>query len=293
MRFYFAVKHEGAWRVVEELYDERGKAVELWRKERDVLEAIRGAVVKALEKLVSEQQGRSAEVGEPKEERDKEGKVVGYSLRLYGHHLTPFLEHAADSVEARLAEVRLEGRNIVVEVGDVKTKVEFKLLKRGEADFLSVQDVTQTLVLYKSLKMLGVPVEITPKGVKVDSEALWALIAVAIERGALNKLPAEVMPSVELLNVYSAGGVKIYVFRAEGVHYYFAVKTRQEWRATGGKKSGKVVQIHGEAARVVAEAINAVYREMGVERRAEVKYNQNRVPYIKLTNVDLRLLGSA
>jgi len=52
MRFYFAVKHEGVWRVAEGLYSERG--VELKSAERDVLEAIRGAVEKTLEKLVSE-----------------------------------------------------------------------------------------------------------------------------------------------------------------------------------------------------------------------------------------------
>jgi len=287
MRFYFAVKHEGVWRVVEGLYDEKSWGVELKRKEREVLEAVRDAVAKALEKLVSEQQDRPAEVGEPKEERDKEGKVVGYSLRLYGPHLKPFLKHAADSIEARPAEVRLEGRRIVVKAGGVEAAVEFKLLKRGKAEFLMAQDVLQTLALYKSLKEVGVRVEITPGGVKIDGEALWSLIAVAVERSVPSVLPAEVMPGVE---VHSAGGVRMYIFRAEGVHYYFAVKTEEGWKAAGGKYVGRKVEVAGEAARVVAETINALYREMGVERRTEVKY-KNGVPYIQLTNVDLRLLG--
>jgi len=42
----------------------------------------------------------------------------------------------------------------------------------------------------------------------------------------------------------------------------------------------------------VAKAINALYREKGVERRVEVKHDKhNDKHYIYLTNVDLRLLG--
>ena len=281
-RFYFAVKNGGVWRVAEGLFVE--KWVQLWRAERDVLEAVRNAVIKALKML-----GRSAEVEEPKEKRDERGNVETYYLTLYGPHITPFLEHAAETMKAEPAEVRLEGRHIVVEVGDVKTEVEFKLLKGSEADFLLAKDVRQTLVLYKSLKALGVPVEITPGGVRVGREALWALVAIAVERDAPSALPAEVMPGVELLKVYSAGGMRIYAFKVseEGVHYYFAVKTGQEWRAAGGKLSGGRVMIAGEAARAVAEAINAIYRERGVERRVEVRQMKDGTPYIRLTNVDL------
>jgi len=49
--------------------------------------------------------------------------------------------------------------------------------------------------------------------------------------------------------------------------------------------------IYGEGAHAIAEAINAVYSEMGVERRVEVRYNKKNTPYIQLTNMDLRLLG--
>jgi len=49
--------------------------------------------------------------------------------------------------------------------------------------------------------------------------------------------------------------------------------------------------IAGKAAVDIAEAINTIYREMGVDRRADVKYDKNRVPYIYLTNTDLELLG--
>jgi len=49
-----------------------------------------------------------------------------------------------------------------------------------------------------------VRVEITPEGVRMDGEAMWALIAVAVERSPPSGLPMEVMPGVELLKVYSA-----------------------------------------------------------------------------------------
>jgi len=280
-----AVKHGDAWRVAEGLFAE--KWVQLFRAERDVLEAIKDAVARALKEL-----GRPAEVEEPKEDRDEKGKVESYILHLFGHHLKPFLEHAAETVEAEPAEVRLEGRRIVISAGDVKAEVEFKPLKGKETEFLLAKDVEQTLALYKSLRALGVPVEVTPKGVKVDSEALWALVATAVEKGALSALPAEVMPGVELLKVYNIGGVRMYVFRVseEGTHYYFAVKTEQGWRAAGGKYSSRRVFIVGEAARAVAEAINAIYREMGVERRIEVKQMKDGTPYIYLTNIDLGML---
>jgi len=110
--------------------------------------------------------GRPAEVGEPKEDRDEKGNVKAYYLLLYGPHLVPFLEHAADRVEAKPAEVRLEGRRVVVKAGDVEAEVEFKLLKRKEAEFLTAQDVVQTLALYKSLKEVGCPSRLRPRASK-------------------------------------------------------------------------------------------------------------------------------
>jgi len=288
VRYYIAVKHESAWRVAEGLYVK--KWVQLWRDEREVLEAIRGAVAKALERL-----GRPAEVGEPGEIGDEKGSVKAYRLYLYGPHLTPFLERAAETVRAELAEVQMENHRVVVKAGAIEAAVEFRLLKGNEAEFLLAKDVEQTLALYKSLRALGVPVEITPKGVKVDGEAMWALIAAAVEKavekGVLGGLSAEVAPSIELTNVYSAGGMCMYVFRAEGAHYYFAVKTGEGWRAAGGKYVGRQVQIAGEAAHIVADAINAVYSEKSVERRIEVRQKKTGVPYIQITNVDLELLG--
>jgi len=284
VRYYFAVKHEGVWRIAEGLYVEKG--VQFSSARREVLEAVRGAVVRALERL-----GHPAEVGEPNKDRDEEGNVKGYYLYLYGPHLVPFLKHTAERVRAEPAEVRLEGRRIVVKAGGVKAVLEFKLLKHGKAEHLTATDMAQTLALYKSLKAIGVPVEITPRGVKVSGEAMWALVAVAVERGAPSKLPAEVMPGVELMKVYNVEGVNMYMFRAEGVHYYFAVRTKEGWSASGGKLSGRVVDIFGEALRAVADALNAIYSERGVERRVEVKKKRNGVPYIRLTGIDLELLG--
>jgi len=285
MRFYFAVKHGGVWRVVEGQYKERTNNIQLFRAERDVLETVRSAVAKALQRL-----DNPTDVGESGEIRDEEGNVVGYYLHLYGPHLKPFLEHAAESVKAKPAEVRLGGKRVVVKASSIEAAVEFKLLKFGKAEYFLAHDVGETLALYKSLKALGVPVEITPKGVKIDSEALWSLIATAVERSVPSRLPTEVMPGVELLNVHSASGMKLYIFRAEGLHYYFAVKTGEGWRVAGGRYSYRGVMIVGKAAEVVAKTINAIYGERGVKRKAEVRYNKGK-PYIKLADIDLELLG--
>jgi len=45
--------------------------------------------------------------------------------------------------------------------------------------------------------------------------------------------------------------------------------------------------VAGDAARAVAEALNAIYRGGGVERRVEVKQIKDGTPYIRLTNVEL------
>jgi len=177
----------------------------------------------------------------------------------------------------------------------VKAEVEFKLLKGNEAEFLMARDVERTLALYKSLKEAGVRVEVTPEGVKVDGEAMWSLVAAAVEKavekGELDGLSAEVMPGVEQLKVYNIGEVCMYAFRVDGTYYYFAVKTGQEWRAAGGKLSGRHVIIAGEAVHAIANAIDAIYREKGVDRRVEVRRHKDDTPYIILTNEDLRLLG--
>ena len=59
----------------------------------------------------------------------------------------------------------------------------------------------------------------------------------------------------------------------------------------GGRKAKRQLIIKGKNVRTIAEAVNAIYRERGVERRVEVKYDKHKdVPYLQLTNVDLRLL---
>jgi len=302
VRYYFAVKHNGVWRVTEGVYDERSDQLRLYRAEADILEAIRDAMEKALMKL-----GHPIKVGEPKEERDKEGHVKAYYLRLYGHHLTPFLGYATKSAKAKPADLAAEGSRIVIKAGGIEATVEFKPLKGKEAVYLLAADVRQTLALYKSLKALGVPIKLMPRGIKIEAEAMWSLLAAvvekAIEKGAVKLVqgsdghikPAEVSPGIELLNVYCAGDMCMYAFRAfeKGVHYYFAVKMGEGWRAAGGKYSERRVEITGKAACAIADAINAIYRERGVERRVEVKQKKSGMHYIKLAKIDLKLLGLA
>jgi len=57
-------------------------------------------------------------------------------------------------------------------------------------------------------------------------------------------------------------------------------------------EGGRLVIIVSEAVPIIADAINALYNEMGVDRRVKVKYDKRyNAPYIILTNEDLRLLG--
>lgn len=43
----------------------------------------------------------------------------------------------------------------------------------------------------------------------------------------------------------------------------------------------------------MANAINAIYSSMGVDRRAKVRYDKKGTPYIRLTSVYMGLLGLA
>jgi len=52
------------------------------------------------------------------------------------------------------------------------------------------------------------------------------------------------------------------------------------------------VKIVGKVAPTIAETINALYREMGVSRRVEVKHDKRyNALHIQLTNTDLELLS--
>jgi len=134
-------------------------------------------------------------VREPREDRNEKGNVMGHYLYLYDPHLKPFLEHAAERVEAKPANIAIEGKCIVIKADGVGKDVEFKLLKLHKAEYLTANDIVQTLALYKSLKALRVPVKLTPRGVEVDGETIWALVVTAIERGAPGRAPTEVMPA--------------------------------------------------------------------------------------------------
>jgi len=63
---------------------------------------------------------------------------------------------------------------------------------------------------------------------------------------------------------------------------------------SNGRKAERQMGVYRrEAVHTVAEAINAVYNEMSIERRVKVKQKKDSTPHIDLTNEDLRLLGLA
>ena len=75
---------------------------------------------------------------ERKEDRNKENNIEVYRLFPFGHHLKP-------RVEIESAEVRLEGRRMVVETKGVKAEIETKPLKDNEAEFLLAEAVSTPL----------------------------------------------------------------------------------------------------------------------------------------------------
>jgi len=310
VRYYFAVKSGAVWTAVGGHYYDPLHCASLYHESRDDLEDLRRAVMRALELL-----GRPTVLEEPV---DAWGNIkdpryfaflqlfrkagMNYYIYLCGPDIVPFLKHAAKRMKAEPVEVKLREGRIVVRAGKAEGVVDI-WYSTGIPGLLLAEDMEQTLVLYKSLKAAGLPVEITSVGVRVGDKATWALAAMAvekaIEKGELAGPPAELAPRVELLKVYNAGGIfdvgiKMYAFRVseEDIHYYyFAVKTGRIWRAAGGRLRRGVVKVDGGAARTIADVINAVYREMGVERKVEVRQRKNGTPNIILTNEDLELLG--
>jgi len=77
-----------------------------------------------------------------REERNQENNTEA-------HRLFPFGNHLMSRVEIESAEVRLEGRRMVVEINGVKAEIETKPLKDNEAEFLLAENIEHTFALYK------------------------------------------------------------------------------------------------------------------------------------------------
>jgi len=135
--------------------------------------------------------------------------------------------------------------------------------------FLLAQDLEQTLTLYKSLKALGDSRRDYERDIKVDREAMWATVAAAVE---------------------SVGDMRIYAFRAEVIHYYFAVKTGQVWKAAVGKLSRRLVNTRPSCPRSRPRHKRRLMRHMQ-ERGVKVRQKDGGMPYIRLTDEDLELFG--
>jgi len=210
------------------------------------------------------------------EERSEEDDIEVHRLFPFGLHLVPLLERVAARVETKPAEVRLEGRRIVVETNGIKAEIETKPLKDNEAEFSLAENIEHTFALYK--RRWACKSRLCPRASKW--RGTWVLVVTTVERSAPSKLPIMVMLGVEPPNVHSGSDVKIYVLCLKDVHYYFTVKTREGQRAACEERYNRRVQINAET---VVNAIKAIYSRAGVERRAEVRWSKDDTPYITLT----------
>jgi len=269
--YYFAVKHKGVWRTAWGKYV--NKRLKLSINDADAAEAVWAGIVRTLARL-----GAYHDVKPPQPRADK------YVLELYVPHLSPLLAKAAENVEARPAHVTLDGGRLRIVADGVVTSVKFEPARYYNVAYIN-PSLPESLRLYKALQALGIPAEITPDGVRLNGDALWTLLAIAVDGISP---PAEVVPGVTLANRHSVDGRTLYTFLYEnekGVGIRFVVKNGNEWKTAGGLLQRDFVVVYDKRG-IVADAINAVYRNMGVSWRIVTKDGT-----FVLVPRDLKLLG--
>jgi len=269
--FYFAVIHNGVWRALKGMYG--ANRISLWTKECDLAEKLWGEIADALHAL-----------GMPPNALPLIGRYDGRChISLHVPHLSRFLQHAAEGVEAEPADVSLEGNFLRIRTEDVEAKFEFELAKGSVVKYIAVE-LPKALKLYKALKALGVPAGLTPDGVRLSGKAVWALLALTVDRV---KPVAEVLPNVLLAGKYDVGDRKLFAFvymHNDGIAVRFVLKD-SGWKSAGGYLRKTRVDLRGNVVEVT-DAINAVYAKMGVGRRVAAKGN-----VLSLSLRDLTLLG--
>ncbi|MEM1598102.1 MAG: hypothetical protein QXP31_03865 [Pyrobaculum sp.] len=259
--YQFAVKVGGVWRTTGGWYGEKAPSVMLQHSDRAVLEALREAVKRAV----------GVELGEIGEHKG------AYRLIAYRPVLTVFDERWLASLSVERPEVQVEDNFIVVKLGDVEHRVEFRLLRGTEHVLLPDQ------LLYPALREIGVAAELDPRGVLLRRDGMWGLLAAALEE-ALNRKEQskEVLKQLKL-----PSGVSIitarpkrghYIIRIEaedGEYVYSVLRVGKEWTAMGGKvnEKGTVMLQHSDenVARAHAEAHNELLAKCVAEGRCAKK----------------------
>jgi len=267
--FYFAL-YNGVWRVLKGMYS--ASRISLWAKECDLAEKLWGEIADALHAL-----------GMPPNALPPIGRYDGRCcISLHVPHLSRFLQHAAEGVEVEPADVSLEGNFLRIRTGDVDVKFEFEVMKWDAVKYIAVE-LSKALKLYKALRALGIPAELTPDGVRLGGKAVWALLTLAVERV---EPVAEVVPGVLLAGKYDVGGRKLFAFvyvYNDDVAVRFVLK--DGGKSAGGYLRKTRVDLRGNVVEI-ADAINAIYVKGGVNRRVAAKGN-----VLALSLRDLALLG--
>jgi len=199
-------------------------------------------------------------------------------------HLSPLLAKAAENTEARPVRVALEGERLRIVADSVVASAKFEPVRYYNVVYIN-PGLSESLRLYKALQALGIPVEITPDGVRLNGDALWTLLTIAVDGVSP---PAEVVPGVTLANKHNVDGRTLYTFLYEsekGLGIRFVVRGGGEWKTAGGLLQRDFVVVYDKRG-IVADAINAVYRNMGVSWRIVTKDGT-----FALVPKDLKLLG--
>jgi len=265
--FYFAVRHGGVWRALRGMYSV--SRVSLWTRECGLAEKLRGELAGALGIPLN---------AVPLNRYGKRCRVP-----LYVPHLSRLLQHAAEGVEAKPISVSLDSGFLRIRTGGVDVKLEFELAKTGIAKYIAA-DLPKALQLYSSIRALGMPVGLTPEGVRLSNRAMWALLALAVE-GV--EPVTEILPGVLLAGKYDVDGHKLFAFvytPNDEVIVRF-VLSGSGWKSASGRLYKSRVHLRGNIAEV-ADAINAIYLKMGVNRRVVVSGD-----VLVLALRDLALLG--
>jgi len=259
--YYFAIRYNDVWRAAWGKLTYAG--IMLRSNDVTVIEAIWNKIVGV---------GNNIEV--PKISPSRR------TLVLSVQHLKLLLGGRLESPES--VEVSAHGGVLRVRTKGVGALIPFDPANNKGSVHVLV-DRSQASKALEALLELGLMATITQDGIKLHRSSLWALLAMATKDV---DPPAEVLPNVYLLYRHVDGERALHTFFVDldDGRLCFAVKAGHRWRGSCGKiRSHEVLFTRATA---VADAINSIYRKMGISR--EVRQNGDRVI---LSSLDLKLLG--
>jgi len=260
--YYFAVKHGGVWRAA---WGKLAYGIAALRAEdAPTAEAIRGKVAELLKRA-----------GAP------DGVMPSTSPRavtLSARHLRLLFGGGASEP----VKVSVRRGAVEVEVGGAKAL--FPLDPAGNRGSIrAIADAQHVHKIAEALLERGLLVH-AGQDLKLHRSSLWPLLAMAVDGASP---PVEVAPNIVFLHKISGREVVLYAFYHDlcgGGRLCFAFKSGGRWRGICSR-----VRLRGAMfakAKALADAINSVYREMGVGREVRMYGDE-----LRLGVSDLKALG--